>query len=64
MKLTASFAWDGEFEAGTLYRKPVIIWQNGNEGIDFASILPLNWCGSICGNGSSGCKMKSHIFSG
>ena len=41
MKLTASFAWDGEFRAER-YRKPVIIWQNGNEGIDFAA-----YCRSI-----------------
>ena len=33
-----------------------IIWQNGNEGIDFAAYCRLNWCGSIRGNGSSGCK--------
>ncbi len=42
MKLTASFAWDGEFRSWQRYRKPVIIWQNGNEGIDFAG-----YCRSI-----------------
>ena len=38
------------------YRKPVIIWQNGNEGIDFATYCRSIGEGSIYGNGSSGCK--------
>ena len=42
MRSIASSAWDGEFPKLERFGKPVVIWQNGNEGIDFAA-----YCRSI-----------------
>ena len=41
MRSIASSAWEWRIPKLERFGKPVVIWQNGNEGIDFGSITAV-----------------------